>query len=354
MSHKNALAQLQKGGVIPAMPLALDGNRHWDERRQRALIRYYLEAGVHGVAVGVHTTQFNIRDPRHNLLPPVLALAAEEITAYEKWSGRTVVKIAGACGPETQAAQEAELAGRLGYDAVLLSPGGLTEASEASLLNRTKAVSPIMPVIGFYLQPAVGGRFLSFDYWRRLADIEGVAAIKAAPFNRYQTLDVIRGVAFSDRADEVALYTGNDDNIVIDLLSSYTFTRGDGKSVTKRFAGGLLGHWSVWTKKVVALFDTLMACRNEASIPAALLTLANEITDANAAFFDAHHQYAGCLCGIHRVLQRQGLFEGITCLDENETLSPGQYEEIERVYEAYPHLNDDAFVRENLSRWMEG
>lgn len=347
--HEKALKLLHEGTVIPAIPLVLNSERKLDEGGQRRLIRYYLEAGAGGMAVAVHTTQFEIRSPEYNLLCPVLTIAAEEMNAYEASSGRTLVKVAGVCGESSQSCREAALAKKLGFDAVLLSPGGLNHKSEREMLLRTRQAADILPVIGFYLQESVGGRRFSFDYWKQLADIPGVAAIKSAPFDRYRTLDLVRGCAFSDRRDEVALYTGNDDNIVIDLLTRYEFNV-NGQKVTKQFAGGLLGHWSVWTKTAVELFDSLKACRDSNSIPTAFLTLAQQVTDCNGAFFDVAGGFKGCIAGIHEVLRRQGLIDGIWCLNPAETLSPGQSGEIDRVFHMYPHLDDTAFVREYLAK----
>ncbi len=340
---------LQQGTVIPAIPLALKADRTFDEAAQRRLIRYYLEAGVGGIAAAVHTTQFEIREPKYNLLERVLHVAADEIARFEVRTGRTIIKIAGACGKKEQAANEAALAGALGFDFTLLSPGGMNALSEDELLERTRAVAWELPVIGFYLQSAVGGRYLSSAYWRALCEIDNVVAIKAASFNRYQTLDLVRGCAFSSRSEQVSLYTGNDDNIVVDLLTPYRFTV-DGKSVEKRFVGGLLGHWSVWTRAAVLLFEEIAALDKAAPVPRALLQKAAAVTDANGAFFDVAHGFRGCIAGVHEVLRRQGLFNGIWCLNPSETLSPGQRAEIDRVYEAYPTLNDDAFVREFLCR----
>lgn len=342
---------LHDGLVIPAHPLALDENRRLDERRQRALTRYYIAAGAGGVAVGVHSTQFEIRDPEHNLLEPVLRLAAEEVE--RAGLDRPFLKIAGICGPTEQALKEAELAVSLGYDAGLLSMGGLADWSEEALLERTREVARLLPVFGFYLQPAVGGRVFSYDFWRRLADIPNVVAIKIAPFNRYQTLDVVRAVCMSDRRDEIALYTGNDDNIVVDLLTTFEFDA-NGVKVRKSIVGGLLGHWAVWTKKAVELLEEIKRVRGRDEIPSELLTRAAQVTDANAAFFDPAHGFAGCIPGIHEVLRRQGLMRGIWCLNPHETLSPGQAEEIDRVCRAYPHLNDDDFVAAHLGEWLDG
>lgn len=349
--HELALKKLHEGTVIPANPLALDENRNFDVKRQRAICRYYLDSGVGGLAVAVHTTQFEIRDPKYNLLEPVLKVAKEEVDRYEKNTGKTIVLVAGVCGPKEQAVKEAELAKSLGYDAVLLSPGGLNDYSEDYMIERTEAVAKVIPVIGFYLQTAVGGRHFTYDYWARLAEIPGVVAIKAAPFNRYYTYDVARAVALSSRADEITLYTGNDDNIVLDLITKYKFTV-DGKTYEKGFIGGLLGHWSVWTKKAVELFDRLAEVREMDEIPAEILTLAMEVTDTNAVFFDTANNFKGCIAGLHEVLRRQGLFRGTWCLNPDEKMSDGQLEEIDRVYKMYPHLNDDAFIKENLDKWL--
>jgi dihydrodipicolinate synthase/N-acetylneuraminate lyase len=338
---------LQHGLVIPACPLALTASRSLDERRQRALVRYYVAAGAGGLAVAVHTTQFAIRDPHIGLFRPVLQLAGEELDRAEHHGNAPLVRIAGVCGPTPQALAEAEMVRACGYDAALLSLGALGRATEVDLLAHCKAIAELIPLVGFYLQPAVGGRVLPFSFWRRFAEIPNVVAIKIAPFNRYQTLDVVRAVVEAGRAD-VALYTGNDDNIVMDLLTPYSFG-----GVERRIVGGLLGQWAVWTRRAVELLDK---CRRLAAttsdIPAAMLRLSAEITDANAAIFDAANGFSGCVPGIHEVLRRQGLLEGVWCLDPGETLGPGQLEEIDRVYGAYPHLHDDAFVRENLDRWL--
>lgn len=323
----SSLERLRRGMVIPAHPLALTKERRLDERRQRGLTRYYAAAGAGGVAVGVHTTQFSIRE--RGLLKPVLELAAGEAAG--------LVKVAGLCGPTKQAVAEAALARDLGYDFGLLSLAALKEASDDALVAHAREVSGTIPIFGFYLQPSVGGRVLSYAFWRRFAEIPGVVAIKMAPFNRYQTIDVVRAVAEAGRAGDIALYTGNDDNILLDLLTEYRFGE-----TRQRIVGGLLGHWSVWTKRAVELLEELRGVTGP--VPSALLARAVEITDANAAFFDAANGYAGCIAGLHEVLRRQGLLEGIWCLDPGEGLSPGQAAEIDRVYRAYPHLNDDAFV----------
>jgi len=344
---------LKSGTVIPANPLAITADRKFDPDRQRVLCRYYLNAGVGGLAVAVHTTQFEIRKPEFNLLEPVLKIAAEEVDAFEKKTGKTIIKIAGACGDIPQAVKEAELAKSLGYDAVLLSPGGLHHYTEDDFIERTKKVAEIIPVIGFYLQTSVGGKIFSYDYWKRLVEIDNLIAIKAAPFNRYQTLDVARAVAFSSRKDKIALFTGNDDNIVVDLLTKYEFTE-NGETRTVQFVGGLLGHWCVWTKRVCEMYEMLKDFSKQEYIPAKLLTLAAEVTDCNAAFFDSANAFAGCIAGVHEVLRRQGIMKGIWCLNPDETLSPGQSEEIDRIYKLYPHLNDDEFVKENLESWING
>ncbi len=332
-------AQLVSGLVIPAHPLALNSERKLDERRQRALTRYYLAAGAGGIAVGVHTTQFAIRNPMIGLFEPVLRIAIEEMR------GANTVKIAGVCGKLNQALLEATLAARFGYDAVLLSLGALPESSIAQLIEHCRAVASIIPVIGFYLQPSVGGRALPYAFWREFCEIENVVAIKIAPFNRYQTLEVIRAFAASGRTAEIALYTGNDDNILLDLLTTYDF-----QGERLRFSGGLLGQWAVWTSKAVEqLAETK---RHATSVPCHLLTLAQQITDANAALFDPAHQFHGCIPGIHEILRRQGLLQGRWCLDPQEDLSPGQVEEIDRVCRLYPHLQDDQFVREHVDEWL--
>lgn len=333
--------ELRKGLVIPAHPLALNSGRKLDERRQRALTRYYLAAGAGGIAVAVHTTQFAIRNPAVGLLKPVLELAAEEAR------NRNVVKIAGVCGNTKQAIAEATLARSLGYDAGLLSLAALDQASVPELLKHSREVASILPIIGFYLQPAVGGRSLPYEFWREFAEIPQVLAIKIAPFNRYQTLEVVRAVAESSHSDSIALYTGNDDNIVSDLLTEFNF---GGNSI--RITGGLLGHWSVWSKGAVSLIATVKQNLNE--VPSGLLTLAQQVTDMNSAVFDTRNGFRGCIAGIHEVLRRQGLLEGRWCLDSKEDLSAGQAEEIDRVTRAYPQLTepDDSFIREHLDEWL--
>ena len=328
---------LDSGAMIPAVPLALDENRKFDEKRQRMLVRYYLDAGVGGIAVAVHTTQFAIRRTDVNLFCDVVKTVLDEIEQFERENGKTIIKIVGVCGKSEQAIQEARFAAEIKADAALLSPGGLDDLSEDQMIERTKAIAEIMPVIGFYLQVLAGGRIFTVDYWKRMADIEGVAAIKCAPFDRCRTIELVRGVAMSKRCGEVALYTGNDDSIVVDLLTKYEITI-NGKTIEKRFVGGLLGHWAAWTKTAAVIFERIKKCRESGDIPSELLTLAAKITDANSAFFDSANAYAGCIAGVHEVLRRQGLLGGIWCIDPSETLSPGQAEEIDRVYAAYPEL----------------
>lgn len=341
--RENAYKLLQKGGFIPAMPLVLNEERRFDEAGQRRLIRYYLAAGADGIAAAVHTTQFEIRLPQHNMLEKVLRVAAEEMASYEERTGRAIIRVAGVCGQTEQAVGEAKLAKTLGYDAVLVSPGGLKDKDEDYIIERTRAIAVEMPVVGFYLQPAVGGRVFSYDYWVRLCAIENVAAIKCAAFNRYLTIDVARAIAFSGR--EIALYTGNDDSIAADLMTKFRFESPEG---TKEVScvGGLLGHWAVWTHTAVRYFHKLRKAAESGVLSAELMTLSAQITDANAAFFDTRNNFAGCIAGVHEVLRRQGLMKGIWCLNPEETMSAGQSEEIDRVYAMYPHLNDDAFVCE--------
>ena len=334
--------RLREGVVIPAHPLALTSERKLDERRQRGLTRYYLAAGAGGVAVGVHTTQFAIRDAQVGLFRPVLELAMEEMR------GRDVVKVAGICGLTSQAVKEAVLARELGYDAGLVSLSALRDASVPMLVDHARTLASILPVFGFYLQPAVGGRVLPREFWRRFVELDNVVAIKIAPLNRYQTLDVARAVAESGRAGDIALYTGNDDTIIIDLLSVYDFA---GKTVEVR--GGLLGQWACWTRRAVELLERIRRAKAAARIAPELLTLNAQVTDANAALFDAANSFHGCIAGIHEVLRRQGLMAGRWCLDPAEDLSPGQMEEIDRVCRLYPHLADDEFVAQHRDEWLK-
>lgn len=343
---------LRAGTVIPAHPLALDAKRRLDERRQRALTRYYLAAGAGGIAVGVHTTQFAIHDPRVGLLKPVLQLAAEEVQRYEQRTGRPIIRIAGVCGLIGQATREAELARELGYSAGLLSLSAMRTEPISALIDHARAVARILPIIGFYLQPAVGGRILPVEFWRELASIENLVAIKIAPFNRYQTSDVLRAVAESGRADQISLYTGNDDHILGDLLTVHRFPC-QGRSIELRIVGGLLGHWAVWTRRAVEQLEAIHAIMaGGGTVPAEWLTRSVEVTDANGAFFDVANQFAGCIAGLHEILRRQGLLEGRWCLNPTEDLSPGQAEEIDRVHAMYPHLNDDEFVAAHRDEWL--
>ncbi|WP_154858366.1 dihydrodipicolinate synthase family protein [Cyclobacterium xiamenense] len=348
----NALLEkhLQEGTVIPAHPLALTAQRKLDEPHQRALTRYYIASGAGGIAVGVHSTQFEIRDKKYGLLRPVLKMAMEEVE--QAALHRPFLKVAGIVGGTEQALQEASLARDLGYDMGLLSAGGLGDWSEKKLIKRAEKVAELIPLFGFYLQPSAGGRLLSYDFWRDFAQIPHVKAIKMAPFNRYQTLDVVRAVCASGRPEQIALYTGNDDNIVADLLTTFTLLV-HGQQVSKRIVGGLLGHWAVWTSEAVNLLKKIKHClKNDGNGMGALLTQGVQITDANAAIFDPSHQFKGCISGIHEVLRRQGLLQGTWCLNPEEQLSPGQLEEINRVCADYPWLTDDRFVRENLDRFM--
>jgi dihydrodipicolinate synthase/N-acetylneuraminate lyase len=362
-----AAERLRDGLVIPAHPLALTRSRKLDERRQRALTRYYLAAGAGGLAVGVHTTQFSIREPKHGLFGPVLELVATEarshrpkealgLTSHSAFrtphSGGPVL-VAGICGRTPQAVREAQFARELGYHAGLLSLGALRNAQERELIVHCRTVAREIPLIGFYLQPAAGGRLLPFQFWRRFVEIPNVVAIKIAAFNRYQTLDVIRAVAEAGRAEDIALYTGNDDHILLDLLTQFVVPTPRGQQ-RLRIVGGLLGQWACWTQRAVELLERCKRFRTSKGIPAGLLTLAEQITDANAAIFDAAHGFAGCIAGIHEVLRRQGLLANTLCLDPRERLSPGQGREIARVCAAYPHLGDDAFVREHLDQWLSG
>ena len=340
------LALLRKGVVIPAHPLALDAQRKLDPRRQCALTRYYLDAGAGGLAVGVHTTQFAIREA--GLYRTVLDLAAK--TAAEG-ARRPVVMIAGVVGRTEQAVKEAQIARGLGYHAGLLSLAAMKGASEDEVIAHAQTVAREIPLIGFYLQPAVGGIVLPTTFWRRFAAIDNVVAIKIAPFNRYRTLDVVRGVVEAGAVDRVTLYTGNDDHIIPDLVTPYAIAH-KGAVVSVRIRGGLLGHWSVWVRKAVELLDHAHLAAAADAVPTDLLALDSQVTDCNAAIFDVANNFHGVIAGCHEILRRQGLLEGIWCLDPAESFGPGQKEEIDRVCAAYPHLNDDAFVRQNLERWL--
>ena len=344
--------RLHRGVVIPAHPLALGPDRRLDVQHQTALTRYYLDAGAGGVAVGVHTTQFGIRREQ-GMYEAVLRLAREVIRERESERDYPIISIAGVVGETEPALREAQLAKSLGYDLVLLGLGGLSNWPEDRLVGHVSAIADVMPVMGFYLQPSVGGMPLSYDFWRSIADLANVEAIKIAPFNRYQTLDVVRAVSESHRRNEIALYTGNDDNIVADLLTVYRFMV-DGNMVEKRIVGGLLGHWAVWTKRAVELLhrchEAVESDDNFGILE--LLTLGQQVTDSNAAIFDSAHCFAGCIPGIHEILRRQKLMLETWCLDPHEQMSVGQVSEIDRVEAAYPHLSDTDFVADNLQRWL--
>jgi hypothetical protein len=334
------------GTVIPAHPLALNANRALDTVHQRALTRYYINAGAGGLAVGVHTTQFAIRDA--GLYRPVLELAAETAVG---WTKRPLALVAGLVGPTRQAIAEAEIARGIGYHAGLLSLAAMKSASEDEIIAHCEAVAREIPLVGFYLQPAVGGVILSADFWRRFALIDNVIAIKIAPFNRYRTLDVLRGVAAAGALDLVALYTGNDDHILLDLTLPFDL-RDRGITTRAFIRGGLLGHWSVWTASAILQFERCRAARNKDTVPADLLALDARVTDCNSAFFDVANNFHGCIAGCHEVLRRQGLMEGIWCLDPAEGLGPGQIEAIDRVCNEHSDLSDDDFVSANLERWL--
>lgn len=341
------LIALRQGQVIPATPLALDANRQFEPRRQRALLRYYLDAGSGGLAVGVHTTQFEIRNT--GLYQPVLRLAAEEMQARHD---PALVRIAGLVGNTEQAVAEAHIARDLGYHAGLLSLAAWKGRNVDDIIAHCARIADEIAIVGFYLQPSVGGFDLGADFWRRFAEIENVVAIKVARFDRYRTLDVMHGVVAAGAEDRITMYTGNDDHIVADLVTPFTVMR-DGEAVNMRFMGGLLGHWSVWASRAVEILNRCHAAVAAGTVPADILALDSQVTDCNAAFFDVANGFAGCIAGCHEVLRRQGLLEGIWLLDPDENLSPGQKQQIDRVYGAYPHLNDDAFVAANLARWLE-
>jgi hypothetical protein len=341
----DVLNVLKRGTAIPAHPLALGPDRQFDRESQRALARYYIDAGSGGLAVGVHSTQFAIREV--GLYEPVLSLAME---TAKGWTDRPLVMIAGAIGRTGQAVAEARVARSLGYHAVLLSLAAMKGAGDDELVEHCRAVAAEMPLIGFYLQPAVGGIPLSRSFWTRLAALENVVAIKVAPFNRYGTLDVAFGIVAAGAEERVTLYTGNDDHIVSDLVTPFRIRAGK-REATIRFRGGLLGHWSVWTKSAVSLLERLHAAVEAGPIPPEILALDGMVTDCNSVIFDVPHNFAGCIPGCHEILRRQGLMGSIACLDPHETLSPGQAQEIDRLYATYPEWQDDAFVAENLHRW---
>ena len=346
----NLRNHLLAGGVIPALPLALDTQRHFSPRHEQALVRYYLAAGCSGLAVAVHSTQFEIREPQHGLLRPVLELASSVIDEELQKAPRAFAKIAGVCGHTDQALREVELARDLSYHAALVSVAAWKTEPESAILEHCRRISEVLPIIGFSLQATIGGRVFTPDFWRRFAAIENAVAIKIAPFNRFQTIDVVRAVAETGRED-LALYTGNDDSIVTDMLTPFRFAVG-GRVVERRIVGGLLGHWGVWSRAAVELFQQMKAAREHPSLKADWLATAVAVTDMNAAVFDPAHGFAGCIPGILEVLRRQGLIPTHLCLNPHETLSPGQAGELDRVCAAYPHLIDDAFIAEHRERWL--
>jgi hypothetical protein len=350
MHHSEMKSDVRKsiadGTVIPAHPLALTADRALDRTHQRALTRYYIDAGAGGLAVGVHTTQFAIREV--GLYRPVLELAMETASG---WTDRPLAMVAGLAGPTNQAVAEAQTARAIGYHAGLLSLAAMKSASEDEIIAHCAAVASEIPLIGFYLQPAVGGVILSAGFWKRFATIDNVIAIKMAPFNRYRTLDVLRGVAAAGALDRITLYTGNDDHILLDLMLPFDL-RDQGVKSRVYIRGGLLGHWSVWTASAVIQFERCRAVRGGETLPADLLALDARVTDCNSAFFDVAHNFHGCIAGCHEILRRQGLLQGIWCLDPDEGLSPGQGEEIDRVSRDHADLSDDAFVAQNLSKWL--
>ena len=338
MINKEVYKKIIDGAFIPAHPLALNSDLSIDEESQRGLTRYYISCGVGGIAIGVHTTQFEIRDPKYNYYETVLRIASEEINNSEV--DDSFIKVAGICGPVSQAIKEAEIANKHGYHLGLLSMGGLGSISENELIERTKAVAQVIPVFGFYLQSAVGGRILSYQFWEKFCEIENVYAIKVAPFNRYYTLDVVRAICNSSREKEIALYTGNDDNIINDLITPYEFKVED-RLIKKRIVGGLLGHYAVWTKKSVEIFNQIKeGIRKNNLNYNEMLKIGVEITDMNAALFDVSNNFKGSISGIHEVLRRKGLLKDIYCINPEEKLSPGQSEEISRVINQYSHLVD--------------
>lgn len=348
---KDLLSKFREGAVIPATPLALNENKEIDEKHQKALVRYYIDSGVGGIAIGVHSTQFEIRE--HGMFESLLKLVSDEIDSWSKKRGKKILKIAGVCGPEEQALKEAKYAASVGYHAALVSLSALKGQSYDKLINHCRKVAEVMPIIGFYMQTSVGGIVLPYEFWKEFAQIPNVLGIKIAPFNRYKTFDVVRAICEAGKENDITLYTGNDDNIIVDLLSEYKIQTSTGvKSI--RIKGGLLGHWCVWTQKAVELLSEIHKLIDSGKdIPKELLLRANQVTDSNAAFFDSKNDFAGCIPGLHEVLYRQGLMSNVLCLNPKEVLSEGQSEEISRVYEAYPHLHDDEFIKENINQWLD-
>lgn len=347
---KNILANFRKGTVIPAMPLALTEDREFNRKRQQVLTRYYLESGVGGIAVGVHSTQFEIR--QHGLFEPVLSCVSQTIDDWCAKNNKQILKIAGICGKTKQAIAEADFAIKAGYHAGLLSLSAFKGESISDIICHCKMIAERIPIVGFYLQPSVGGMDLPYEFWKEFVCIPNVLGVKMAPFNRYKTFDVVRALCDAGKENDITLYTGNDDNIVLDLLTEYKIVSGN-ELKKVRIKGGLLGHWCVWTRKAVLLLDEIhQLIESDKDIPKELISRSIEVTDSNAAFFDAANNFAGCIPGLHEVLRRQGILEGIWCLNEEEVLSPGQSEEITRVCESYPHLHDDEFVAKNLNSWL--
>ena len=350
---QDIIDQVRKGVVIPASPLALTEERKFDEFRQRVLMRYYLDAGAGGIAVGMHFTQFEIRTPGIDLYEPVLRTCGEVIDKFREVTEKPIIKIAGINGTTKSALKQAETARKLGYDFGIVSLSAFKGAMEQEMLYHMKELSKIIPLFGFYLLTGVGGVLLSYEFWRELVEIENIYGIKIAPFNRYYTLDVVRAVAESGKEKEITLYTGNDDSIIYDLITPFTFKTPYGEKPL-RIRGGLLGQWAYWTKKAVELLEEIHHLVDSGEdIPSGLLSRSVQITDANAAIFDSAHHYAGSIPGVNEILRRQGLFTNINTLKRNEVLMPGQEEEIDRVCRAYPHLSDDDFVKENLEKWMK-
>jgi hypothetical protein len=347
------LDTIRRGTVIPATPLALNSRRQFDERRQRALMRYYIDAGVGGIAVGMHFTQFEIRTPGIDLFEPVLRVCAEEIDSYSAKTGRTIAKVAGINGRTPEALRQAETARELGYHFGIVSMMAFNGAMEQEMVHHMRELAKVMPLFGFYLLTGVGGIKLPYTFWREMMEIENIVGIKIAPFDRYGTVDVARALADSGREEDITLYTGNDDSIIYDFITPFRFGPPE-DARTVRIRGGLLGQWACWTKRAVELHERLLRVADgDEPITPDLLTLSAQVTDANAALFDPQHNYAGSIPGVNEVLRRQGLLEGIWTLKRDEVLSPGQAEEIDRVIAAYPHLTDDDFVAENLNRWLE-
>jgi hypothetical protein len=353
MLSSHIIDKLRSGCVIPAHPLALDPGGKLDETHQKALTRYYIASGAGGLAVGVHTTQFAIHEPKIGLYRAVLELACETARKYaESTDVREPIMIAGILGDTGNAVKEARLAAETGYHLGLLSLTALKGKSIDELIDHAKQVAEVIPIMGFYLQEVISKMVLPEEFWQKFVEIPNVQAIKIAPFNRYQTLDVLKAVAHSGRSDEIALYTGNDDNIICDLLTKYEFNV-NGHPVRLRTTGGLLGQWACWTKRATEYLTRIKSiCEGESAIPQEMLTLANQLTLANKAIFDADNHFTGCIPGISYVLKQQGLLEHVGTLDPSEQLSEDQAAIIDNIRKNYPHLTDDDFVKENLHKWL--